>query len=109
MAVLGEPWGPHVVPLGRPKIPGYPTHYKLDVADPGRKVVIELDGISHHALARKEADRRKTEKLASLGWTVLRFWNSEILNWIGSGMPPESSISMTFRRHGILPSPSKGC
>lgn len=105
-SVLGSEWKYHVVPLGR--IPGYPTHYKLDLANPARMITIELDGPSHNAVKRKEADRRKTEKLSSLGWTVLRFWNKDILNWISSGMPAESSISTTFKRLDIHHSPSMG-
>lgn len=41
------------------------------------KVVIEADG-SHHA-TEKLKDSERTEWLNSQGFTVLRFWNNEIL------------------------------
>jgi very-short-patch-repair endonuclease len=90
-----------VVPLGS-RGNGYPTHYKLDLADADRRICIELDGPSHFALKRQAQDRKKEEKLRSLGWTVLRFWNKEILAWIASGMPTDGSISTIFRQHGIV-------
>ena len=92
---LGE-----IVPLGS-RGNGYPTHYKLDLADRQAMLCIELDGASHYSRSRQAQDRKKEEKLRSLGWIVLRFWNKEILAWIASGMPTESSISTTFKQNGI--------
>lgn len=89
--------------LGR-RTPGFPTAYKIDLADRGRKVAIEVDGHSHRS--RKDQDAKKDAVLTSLGWTVLRFWNWDILNWIASGRPTESSISTTLARHGIQVFPS---
>lgn len=101
LSALGPGWeAEFALSLGR-RTPGYPTHYKIDVACPARRIAIEVDGPSHHS--RKAQDAKKDAKLASLGWTVLRFWNREILAWSDSGMPTESSISTTLRRHGILP------
>lgn len=102
MDALGEPWqAEFCVSLGR-RTPGYPTHYKLDLANAERRVGIEVDGASHHS--RKALDVKKDQKLASLGWTVLRFWNREILDWIDSGMPTEHSVSMTLASSAIRPS-----
>jgi hypothetical protein len=107
--VLGEAWTmEYAVPLGG-RFLGYPTNYKLDLALPSLRIGIEVDGSSHHTIKGKERDAKKDAKLASLGWTVLRFSNRAILDWINSGMPMESSISTTFKRHGINPSPSKDC
>ncbi|MHB8916073.1 MAG: endonuclease domain-containing protein [Thiobacillus sp.] len=78
---------------------GYPTCYKLDLACPQLKIAIEVDGASHHS--RKEQDKKKDAKLASLGWTVLRFWNKDILSWKNTGMKPESYISMILAQHNI--------
>lgn len=100
--ILGEPWQAELsVSLGR-STPGYPTHYKLDLGNAEMRVGIELDGNSHRS--RKAQDQKKDEKLASLGWTVLRFWNREILDWIGSGMLTDSSVSTILASKGILPS-----
>lgn len=43
-----------------------------------RKVMVEADG-GHHAL-EKEKDEERTAWLNSLGFTMLRFWNNEILS-----------------------------
>jgi len=97
--ILGDSWRvEHSVSLGK-LTPGYPTHYKLDLANADLKVGIELDGASHYS--RKALDRKKDEKLASLGWTVLRFWNQQILDWMAAGTPTDDSISMTLESKGI--------
>jgi len=68
----------YAISLGK-KVPGYPTCYKVDLAFPERRLAIEVDGPSHRYGKLRERDEKKVEKLASLGWRVLRFWNSEIL------------------------------
>lgn len=96
---LGESWvAEFALSLVR-KTPGYPTHYKLDLALPERRVAIEVDGNSHHS--RKHLDVKKDEKLRSLGWLVLRFWNQEILDWNDTGRTMESSISTILAQHDI--------
>ncbi|MGC8534900.1 MAG: DUF559 domain-containing protein [Rhizomicrobium sp.] len=65
---------------------------------------VEVDGLSHYA--RKHLDAKRDKKITSLGWTVLRFSNVEILNWKNCGMPMESYISTTLAAHGIQVSPS---
>lgn len=102
LAALGEGWAAEFsVSLG-PRTPGYPTHYKLDLAHAERRVGIELDGSSHYS--RRALDQKKDAALASRGWTVLRFWNPEILDWIGSGMPTGHSVSTTLASWDIRPS-----
>src|SRR5437870_779102 len=61
--------------LGRRRA-GYPTHYKLDLANPEKKLCIEVDGACHYG--RKEKDAKKDAILVSLGLRVLRFWNADI-------------------------------
>ncbi len=68
----------YAVPLGRRRR-GYPSHYKLDVALPKLKFAVEADGKSHLEYGRRPADARKDRRLSSLGWTVLRFRNRDIL------------------------------
>ena len=80
---------------------GYPTCYKVDIGSILRKIAIELDGGSHNSPKRRSQDRKKDVFLASLGWTVLRFTNQAMLDWINSETPPESSISMIFKQHDI--------
>lgn len=59
--------------------PDPPRRYLIDVANPQLKIAIEVDGRSHSRQKVKEQDRKKTEFLEEQGWTVLRFWNHEIL------------------------------
>ena len=78
---LGLGWETEfVVPTraGR-QLGGLPTHYKLDIAYPELMVAVEVDGHSHNTTERKAQDERKTEFLAGLGWTVLRFSNQEVM------------------------------
>lgn len=51
----------------------------MDVAVPSLKLAIEADGVSHHWKSRKKIDLEKESYLKMNGWTVLRFWNKEIL------------------------------
>lgn len=70
---------PYVVVTHMKRNSGYPTNYKLDLADPQRKLGIEIDGNSHCLLSRQAQDRKKEEFLKTLGWTVLRFSNKQAL------------------------------
>nr|WP_193175593.1 DUF559 domain-containing protein [Oricola nitratireducens] len=58
----------------------YPIrNYIADFACPARRLIVEIDG-SHHAddgTAARDLSRTKT--LESDGWTVLRFWNDDVL------------------------------
>jgi len=49
-----------------------PGYYHADFAHPVNKIVIELDGICHHNQNQKVKDKKKTEVLEALGWTVFR-------------------------------------
>lgn len=52
-------------------------HYIVDIACRSAKLGVELDG-GHHAL-QVEADEARSRYLAAQGWTILRFWNNEVL------------------------------
>ncbi len=41
-------------------------------------LVIELDGETHSSIGEKAHDTRRTGYIESQGWTVIRFWNSDI-------------------------------
>jgi hypothetical protein len=100
---LGPEWIMELIVLTKIRQPKWPAAYKIDVGHPGRKIAIEVDGPSHFAKRTQESDKRKEGFLRSEGWTVLRFWNNQILDWISTDMPTESSISMIFRQNDILP------
>lgn len=52
--------------------------YVADFCSPRHKLVIELDGSPH--LQQQEEDQERTAFLASQGYRVLRFWNSDVMN-----------------------------
>lgn len=67
-----------VVKTGRPRRPGVPTNYKIDIADLATKTAVEVDGRSHRALARRSADERKDAFLLDAGWRIVRVSNESI-------------------------------
>jgi hypothetical protein len=73
---LGTGWfAEYVITTDRPRPKGMPKNYKLDIANPSQKIAIELDGVSHGMIARREEDKRETAFLLSRGWRVLRISN----------------------------------
>lgn len=65
MALLPPGWkAEFALSLGKRKA-GYPTCYKLDLANSEMQVCIEVDGFSHGA--RKDQDEKKTAAVESLG------------------------------------------
>lgn len=102
LKALGIGWSAEVIVPLKPRPSGYPSHYKLDLGNQLLMVGVEVDGHSHRS--RRALDEKKDAKLASLGWTVLRFWNWEILDWLDSAMPMGHFVSMTLESHGIRPS-----
>lgn len=69
----------HVVVVGMGRGNGYPTHYKIDIAEPDVMIAIEVDGHSHNNRAGRERDARKDAKLKELGWQVMRFTNRQVI------------------------------
>ena len=53
--------------------------YIVDFACPSHKIIVELDGFQHAEDAAAIYDQQRTQTLEELGWTVLRFWNEDIL------------------------------
>lgn len=77
---LGPDWiTEFVVPTRIPRGEGYPTHYKIDLANPAQMIAIEVDGGSHCSLKVRERDARKAEFLRSKGWSVFRVSNARAL------------------------------
>ena len=56
----------------------------IDIAIPSLRLAIEVDGQSHRSSRQKEKDVRKEQRLKDCGWTLLRFWNAEILGDLSS-------------------------
>lgn len=53
--------------------------YIVDFACPEKKLVVEVDGSQHAEAENSAADAARTTRLEQDGWTVLRFWNDDIL------------------------------
>lgn len=78
LSQLGPEWvAEYPVPTEIPRGQGFPTCYKIDIANPSRKIAIEIDGRSHRLLARKKQDAKKDKLLRKLGWKVLRYSNED--------------------------------
>lgn len=53
--------------------------YIVDFACPAKKMIVEVDGSQHAPAPAAEADGARARKLESLGWTILRFWNDDVM------------------------------
>jgi len=53
--------------------------YIADFACPSHRLIIELDGSQHGAADLAARDEARTVFLQASGWTVLRFWNDDVL------------------------------
>jgi len=56
------------------------ANYIVDFYCNESKLAIELDGNFHTETEAKEYDKSRTALLNEIGITVLRFWNSEVIN-----------------------------
>jgi hypothetical protein len=79
---LGEGWeAEHTVTTKMRHLGfGYPTCYKLDIANPTLMIAIEVDGGSHCTLEAREKDKKKADFLISRGWSVYRVSNEKALS-----------------------------
>ena len=50
----------------------------VDFVNLDKRIVIEVDG-GQHAI-EKDKDKERDEKLKEKGFTVLRFWNNDVIN-----------------------------
>jgi very-short-patch-repair endonuclease len=53
--------------------------YYVDFVCHGANLVVELDGRQHSGSSAVAHDMKRTEFLHSRGYTVLRFWNFEVM------------------------------
>lgn len=53
--------------------------YIADFACPEKKIIVEVDGSQHAEEKQSAVDAVRSAELEQDGWTVLRFWNNEIM------------------------------
>lgn len=54
--------------------------YILDFYCEEKKLAIELDGGQHNTPNEQKSDQIRTEILKNEGYTILRFWNNDVLS-----------------------------
>ena len=81
----------------------YPVgRYRLDQAYPPEKLFIELDGYGSHG--NREAfirDRHRQNELVSLGWSPLRFSDSDV-RYFGRRTAMQTASELARRRNGLV-------
>jgi very-short-patch-repair endonuclease len=53
--------------------------YIVDFACPSHRIIVEVDGIQHAEPDNATKDSERTAYLEGRGWTLLRFWNGDVL------------------------------
>jgi very-short-patch-repair endonuclease len=53
--------------------------YIVDFACSDKRIIVEIDGSQHGEREQAEADAARDRQLQALGWTVIRFWNDDVL------------------------------
>ncbi|MER8526743.1 MULTISPECIES: DUF559 domain-containing protein [unclassified Mesorhizobium] len=51
----------------------------VDFACPDKKLIVELDGSQHARADASIWDATRSARLEALGWTILRFWNDDVI------------------------------
>lgn len=58
---------------------GQGHHYVLDIVELDLMIDVEIDGSSHLSHSVMEKDNERDEFLRSVGWTVLRYTNKQVI------------------------------
>ncbi|MGF7006095.1 endonuclease domain-containing protein [Aminobacter sp. BE322] len=53
--------------------------YIVDFACSSHRLIVEVDGSQHAQAEQAERDAVRTGYLQASGWTILRFWNDDVL------------------------------
>ncbi len=92
---LGEGWeAEYAVPTKKRKGIGYPTCYKLDLANAEKKIGIEVNGSSHSTIERKDQDLKKIALLREFGWKIFVVSNSKALELYSTFESPDTLLTL---------------
>ena len=58
--------------------------YVADFACVKERLIIEVDGVGHSSTNERQRDEKRTAFLKNKGWRVIRFWNEDIYEDVGS-------------------------
>ena len=82
--------------------------YIVDFYCAKAKLIIELDGSGHYETESIENDRKRTEKLESLGYKVIRFTNLDVdKNFYGVCTVIDETVKNTLPQSASLTAPSQ--
>ena len=82
--------------------------YIVDFYCAKAKLIIELDGSGHYEKKSIENDRKRTEKLESLGYKVIRFTNLDVdKNFYGVCTVIDETVKNTLPQSASLTAPSE--
>ncbi len=82
--------------------------YIVDFYCAKAKLIIELDGSGHYETESIENDRKRTEKLESLGYKVIRFTNLDVdKNFYGVCTVIDETVKNTLPQSASLTAPSE--
>ncbi len=76
----------------------------LDFLCPKKKLIIEIDGSSHNGF--EEKDKERDHYFISKGYTVLRFSNDEVINYLEKVLNEIRNLTPTlsYEERELLPS-----
>lgn len=82
--------------------------YIVDFACPSHRLIVEVDGMQHATDDAARADGLRTGRLQRDGWTVLRFWNDDVLRDVAgvcdhivtvAGLSAADAMAQALRGH----------
>jgi very-short-patch-repair endonuclease len=75
----------------------------LDFYAPSLRLAVELDGAQHASLTARVADAERTRWLAERGVTMLRFWNSDVVQNLPGTLEVIAAKAVELQLSGMTP------
>lgn len=77
----------------------------VDFACPDKRLIVEVDGSQHGDEAEAAYDADRSRRLEADGWTVLRFWNDDVLRDIDGVCDHIATAAGLARPDNPMPTP----